>query len=83
LSAGYRSTFPDEATFEGTFGTLESISFVEEPEIEVSGDTATVTGTTEAVHTDRTELNTATWTVVDEGGEWKLDNITIQNTQEV
>jgi serine/threonine-protein kinase len=83
LSADYQSTFPNEATFEGTFATLESISFVEEPEVEISGSTATVTGTTEAVHTDRTELNTATWTVVDEGGEWKLDNIAIQDTQVV
>ncbi len=79
LSAGYQSTF--EGTYERTFATLESISFVEEPEVEVSGSTATVTGTTEAVHTDRTELNTGTWTLVDEDGEWKLDNITLQNQE--
>jgi eukaryotic-like serine/threonine-protein kinase len=82
LSAGYRqSTFPNEGTFEGTFSTLESISFVEEPDVEVSGSSATVTGTTEAVHTDRTERNTATWRLVEEGGEWKLDDIAIQNQE--
>jgi hypothetical protein len=32
-------------------------------------------------HTDRSERNTATWTLVSEGGEWKVDNITISNRQ--
>jgi eukaryotic-like serine/threonine-protein kinase len=82
LSTEYRQArFSNEGIFEGTFATLESISFVEEPEVEISGDTATVTGVTEAVHTDRTERNTATWTLVDEGGEWKLDDIAIQNQE--
>ncbi|MGH3086690.1 MAG: protein kinase domain-containing protein [Rubrobacteraceae bacterium] len=81
LSEGYSATFPNEATFEGTFETLESIEFVEGPTVEISNDTATVTGVTEAVHTDRTELNTAAWTLVDEGGEWKLDDIVIQDTR--
>jgi len=51
---------------------LESISFVEGPQAEVSGDTATVTGVTVAEHTNRTERNRGTWTLVNQNGEWKI-----------
>ena len=49
--------------------------------LEVSGDTATVTGVTRATHSDRTERNTASWVMVDEGGEWKIDGITFEDQQ--
>ena len=53
LSEGWRqSTFPNRATFEGTFDKVESVEFVEGPTAEVSGDTATVTGGTRATLTD-------------------------------
>ena len=70
-----------EAGWADTFSELQSIEFVEGPDAEVSGDTATVTGVTRAELTDQTERNTATWTVVNEGGEWKLDTITIENRE--
>ncbi len=79
LSTGFRqSTFPDQGTFDGTFETLKSIEFVEGPKAQVSQDTATVTGTTIAEHEGFTERNTGTWNLVDEGGEWKLDNVNVQ-----
>jgi serine/threonine-protein kinase len=79
LSTGFRqSTFPDQGTFDGTFETLKSIEFVEGPNAQVSQDTATVTGTTIAEHEGFTERNTGTWNLVDEGGEWKLDNVSVQ-----
>ena len=66
---------PSADAWGGTFSTLESISFEEGPDAQVSGDTATVTGVTTATHTNRTERNTVTWGMVNEGGEWKLDDI--------
>ena len=61
-----------------TFDTLGSISFVEGPNAQVSGDVATVTGVTIANNTDgTTDQNTASWTLVNEGGEWKLDSLDI------
>lgn len=61
----------------GTFDTLESISFTEGPTATVSGDTAQVTGTTRAEHTYGTERNQGTWTMVREGGEWRLDGLSL------
>ena len=61
----------------GTFGTLESISFVQGPTATVLGDTAQVTGTTRAVHSYGVERNQGTWTMVREGGEWRLDSLSL------
>ena len=73
-----QSTAPSEGYWAGTFSTLESIKFVQGPTATINGDTATVTGTTIAVHTDHTERNTGTWTLVDEGGEWKVNDVSVQ-----
>ncbi len=45
--------------------------------------TATVKGVTIATHTDRTERNTATWGMVNEGGDWKLDDIIFIETEQI
>jgi hypothetical protein len=80
LSEGWRqSTFPDRATFEGTFAEVESVEFIEGPAAQLSGDTATVTGRTRATKTDQIELNEGTWYLVDEGGEWKIDGWDVTN----
>lgn len=63
------------AQWSGQFDTLQRIRFIEGPDAEVSGNTATVTGVTRAEHTNRTERNTVTWTMVRRNGEWKLDRI--------
>ena len=36
-------------------------------------------GVTRAELTSQTERNTATWTLVNEDGEWKMDSINIEN----
>ncbi|MFL6008924.1 MAG: protein kinase domain-containing protein [Rubrobacteraceae bacterium] len=80
LSESWRqSTFPNRATFEGTFDKVESVEFIEGPTAEVSGDTATVTGRTRATLTDRVEQNEGTWSLVKENGEWKIDGWTVNN----
>ncbi len=71
------STFSTRDRFVGTFNTLLSVRFTEEPKVEVSGSTAKVTGTTVARHTDRTERNSATWTLVNEDGEWRISGWTV------
>ncbi|HEX2097547.1 MAG TPA: protein kinase, partial [Rubrobacteraceae bacterium] len=71
------STFPTRDRFAGTFNTLRSVSFADEPQVEVSGNTATVTGTTVARHTDRTERNSGTWTLVNEDGGWRISGWTV------
>jgi eukaryotic-like serine/threonine-protein kinase len=74
LSESWRqSTFPNQATFAGTFDKVERVEFVEGPTAEVSGATATVTGRTEATLTDRIEQNEGTWWLVKENGGWKID----------
>ena len=81
LSAGFQQRIGSQGAYTNQFGTLESLDFEEGPRAQVSGNTATVSGVTIATHTDRTERNTATWTLVSEGGEWKVDNITINDQQ--
>jgi eukaryotic-like serine/threonine-protein kinase len=81
LSSGFRQELGAQQAYTNQFGTLQSLTFDEGPTAEVSGNTATVTGTTIATHTDRTERNTASWVMVNEDGEWKLDSVTIENQQ--
>jgi serine/threonine-protein kinase len=68
-----QSTFPNRATFEGTFDKVESVEFIEGPNAEISGNTATVTGETQATLTGKIEHNEGTWYLVQEGGRWKID----------
>jgi eukaryotic-like serine/threonine-protein kinase len=78
LTAAYRqSTFPDRATFEGTFGTLNRVEFTSGPDAQVSGDTATVSFSTNAYHTDRVDQTTGTATLVQESGDWKIDALNV------
>lgn len=79
LSTGFqRGQVGSVDSWAGTFDTLQSISFVEGPTASVSGNTAQATGTTRAQHTDRTEFNRGTWTLVRENGEWRLDSVSVQ-----
>ncbi len=84
LSDGWRqSKFPNRSTFEGTFDRVESVVFTEGPSAEISGGTATVTGETQATLTNQIERNKGVWSLVNEGGEWKIDgwNVTTLSTQ--
>ena len=78
LSQGFRQrNAPTQQQWSRQFGTLERITFVEGPNVRVSGSTATVTGVTVAEHTDRTERNTVSWSLLNEGGEWKISSLSI------
>jgi serine/threonine-protein kinase len=81
LSSRFQQQIGSQEAYTNQFETLQSVDFEEGPTARVSGNTATVNGVTIADHTDRDERNTATWTLVNEGGEWKVDNITINNRQ--
>jgi len=74
LSEDYRrSTFPNQAIFEGTFDKVESVEFIQGPSAEISGDTATVTGETQATLTGEIQRNEGAWYLVREDGRWKID----------
>lgn len=82
LSRNFKqSQAPTEAQWSSQFGTLRRISFLEGPNVQVSGDTARATGVTRAEHTDRTERNTVTWNLVKENRRWKLDGVSISNRE--
>ena len=70
-----------QAEWSNQFDTLQSISFLEGPNAEVSGDAARVTGVTLAEHTDRTERNTVTWTLIRDGGQWKLNDLNMSQQE--
>ena len=76
-----QTTASTQGQWSGQFETLQSLDFEEGPTAQVSDDTATVSGVTIASHTDRTERNDVTWTLVAEGQEWKLDNLTVNDQQ--
>jgi eukaryotic-like serine/threonine-protein kinase len=74
LSEDYRqSTFPDRATFDGTFDKVEKVVFIEGPNAKISGNTATVKGETRATLTWEIQHNKGTWYLVQEDGRWKID----------
>ena len=78
LTEGYRqSTWPSRATFERTFDTLQSVQFTSGPSAQVDGDTATVSFSTVARHTNRVERPDGTATLVRQGGEWKIDSLSV------
>lgn len=78
LSQSFRQNTSREGWAQ-TFTTLQRIEFVNGPTARVSGNTATVTGTTIATHTYGNERNVGTWTLVNEGGKWKVSGISVRN----
>ncbi len=68
-----QSTFPNRATFESTFDKVESVVFIKGPNAEISGNTATVTGETQATLTGEIQHNEGIWYLVREDGRWKID----------
>ena len=78
LTAGYRqSTWPSQTTFEETFDTLQSVQFTSGPSAQVNGNTATVSFSTVARHTDRVDRPDGTATLVRQGDEWKIDSLSV------
>jgi serine/threonine-protein kinase len=78
LSQSWRQKwFPDRATFEDSFDKVESVVFIEGPNAVISGNTATVTGETQATLTGEIQHNEGAWYLVQEGGRWKIDGWTV------
>jgi hypothetical protein len=69
--------FPTQAKLEETFERVRDVTFVEGPTAEVSGDTATVTGITSAELTTRIDRNKGTWKLVNENGQWRINEWTV------
>jgi len=69
-----RSTFPNRATFEGTFDKVERVVFIEGPNAEISGNTAIVTGETRATLREAIQHNQGTWYLVQEDDRWKINS---------
>jgi serine/threonine-protein kinase len=66
--------FSDRDTFEGTFDKVRSVEFIEGPNAETSGNTATVTGETRATLNEEVQHNAGTWYLVQEDGRWKINS---------
>jgi serine/threonine-protein kinase len=78
LSESWRQKwFPDRATFVDSFDKVESVVFIEGPNAVISGNTATVTGETQATLTGEIQHNEGAWYLVQEGGRWKIDGWTV------
>lgn len=75
LSSRYQSELGTPEAWTGQFGTLQSVEFTSGPTAQVDGNTATVSFSTRATHTDRVETPSPTATLVQENGEWKIDGL--------
>ena len=78
LTDAYREdTWYSRERFSGTFDTLQSIRFTSGPDAQVDGNTAMVSFSTIARHTDRVDRPDGTATLVRRGDEWKIDNLSV------
>jgi len=75
LSSRYQQELGVRESMTGQFDTLQSVQFTSGPEAQVDGNTATVSFSTVARHTDRTDTPSLTATLVNEDGEWKIDSL--------
>jgi eukaryotic-like serine/threonine-protein kinase len=75
LSSRYQDELGSRASWTDQFQTLESIEFTEGPDARIEGDTATVSFSTRAEHTNRVDTPSLTATLVNEDGEWKIDGL--------
>jgi serine/threonine-protein kinase len=74
LSSSYQEELGSRETWTSQFRTLESVEFTEGPTTtDISGNTATVSFSTRAEHTNRVDTPSLTATLVSENGEWKID----------
>ncbi len=85
LSPAFRQSLAStQVQWTRQFDTLERIRWLEGPDAQVTGNAAQVEGVTLAEHTDKTERNTVTWTLIrEEDGEWKLNDLYMIEQKEV
>jgi hypothetical protein len=74
LSSEYQEELGSRGRMTNQFETLQSVEFTSGPNAQVEGDTATVSFSTVARHTNRTDTPSLTATLVNEDGEWKIDS---------
>lgn len=77
LSSSYQQEIGAPSSWTSQFQTLQSVEFTSGPTAQLNGDTATVSFSTRAVHTDRVDQPSGTATLVPEGGEWKIASIDV------
>jgi hypothetical protein len=75
LSSRYQQELGFRENMTDQFATLQSVEFTSGPSARVEGDTATVSFSTVAQHTNRTDTTSLTATLVNEDGEWKIDSL--------
>jgi hypothetical protein len=75
LSASFQQELGSPAIWTDQFRTLESVEFTSGPTAQINGNTATVSFSTRAVHTNHVDTPSLTATLVNEGGEWKIDGL--------
>jgi serine/threonine-protein kinase len=75
LSSRYQQELGSRERMTNQFDTLQSVRFTRGPTARVDGDTATVSFSTAAQHTNRTDTPSLTATLVNEDGEWKIDSL--------
>jgi eukaryotic-like serine/threonine-protein kinase len=75
LSSRYQQELGSPGAWTDQFQTLESVEFTSGPTAQVNGDTARVSFSTRAVHSDRVDTPSLTAILVNENGEWKIDDL--------
>jgi hypothetical protein len=75
LSSSYQQELGTPSVWTDQFQTLESVEFTSGPTAQVNGDTARVSFSTRAVHTNRVDTPSLTAVLVNENGEWKIDDL--------
>ncbi|HSK99837.1 MAG TPA: serine/threonine-protein kinase [Rubrobacteraceae bacterium] len=75
LSSQYQDQLGSRERWTDQFQTLESVEFTEGPTAQVDGETATVSFSTRAEHTNRVDTPSLTATLVSEDGEWRIDGL--------
>jgi serine/threonine-protein kinase len=75
LTPRYQQEIGARGALTSQFQTLESVQFTNSPTVSVNRNAATVSFSTIATHTNRVDRQTMTATLVEEGGEWKIDSL--------
>jgi tRNA A-37 threonylcarbamoyl transferase component Bud32 len=75
LSSSYQQELGSPSAWTDQFQTLESVEFTSGPKAIVNGDTARVSFSTRAVHTNRVDTPSLTAILVNENGGWKIDGL--------
>lgn len=73
-----QSEYPTQSAWQQSIEDIRAVTFPETPTSRASNGEATVEGPIQLLYEDRIEQGAGTWDLVDEDGEWKLDEIELQ-----